>query len=56
MKIINYQWGESEEGAELITILDKLIDEDDVPKRSINYNNLEIEFCNSCGSIDLHLE
>lgn len=56
MKILDYEWGKSGEGDELITILDKLIDDKDVPKRPINYYKLEIEFCDRCGSIDLHIE
>lgn len=56
MKILNLEWGDDESSNELITILGTLIDEDDLPKESIDYSKLDIEYCTSCGSIDLHLE
>jgi len=56
MKILNLEWGDDESANELITILGTLIDEDDVPKEPIDYKSLNIEYCNRCGSIDIHIE
>lgn len=56
MKILNLEWGEDESSNELITILDLLIEEEDIPKEPIHYDNLDISYCSSCGSIDVHID
>ncbi len=56
MKLLQFSWGESETHKNLITVLNTILDEDEMLSDSIHYEGLRLRYCEHCKAVNLSIK
>ncbi len=55
MKLLHFKWGDSETHEGLITILNTILEEDEMLDDPLGYEKLILAYCEDCQAINLSL-
>ncbi|MEF8832893.1 MAG: hypothetical protein V5A66_05180 [Candidatus Thermoplasmatota archaeon] len=56
MKVLQFDWGESEAHEGIITVLNTVLEEDEMLKKPLDYEKMRMEYCENCDAINLSIE
>ncbi len=56
MKLLQFSWGESETHEEIITVLNPLLDKEEMLEKPFDYEELKLERCEDCGAVNLTIK
>jgi len=56
MKILHFSWGDSEAHEGIITVLNTVLDEDEMLKKPLDYEKMRMEYCRNCNTINLSIK
>ncbi|MBS3815977.1 MAG: hypothetical protein KGY76_00240 [Candidatus Thermoplasmatota archaeon] len=55
MKLLDFRWGDTESHRGLVTILNTILEEDEMLDEPFQYDKLSLEYCDNCGAINLSI-
>jgi len=56
MKVLHFSWGESEAHEGIITVLNTVLEEDEMLEKPLDYEKMRMEYCKNCDVINLSIE
>ncbi len=56
IKILQFAWGDSETHESLITILNTILEKDEMLSDPLQYDKLKIKYCEHCQAVNLSIK
>ena len=56
MKVLQFSWGDSEAHESIITVLNTVLDEDEMLEKPLDYEKMRMEYCRNCETINLSIK
>lgn len=56
MKILHFSWGESEAHEGIITVLNTVLEKNEMLEKPLDYDKIRMEYCRDCDVINLSIE
>ncbi|MFW5946603.1 MAG: hypothetical protein ACOCTN_07015 [Candidatus Natronoplasma sp.] len=56
MKVLHFSWGESEAHEGIITVLNTVLEKNEMIEKPLDYDKIRMEYCRNCDVINLSIE
>jgi len=56
IKVLQFSWGDSEAQEGIITVLNTILEKDEMLEKPFDYEKMRMEYCQNCDVINLSIE